>query len=178
MARRRSRPYRPGGPKKKKRATTRTDAPRQARADAIEVHGTVTEPLPNAMVRVELDNGHLLPAHTPGQIRRPSLRTRRGAKGVINIKVTERNGRVVAIEAVHDDDELMMITQNGMMLRTDLTAVREIGRATQGVRLLRLEQGDRVVAVARIAPEKEGEDPAESEDQPPAPPEGDEGQRD
>jgi len=85
-------------------------------------------------------------------------KTRRGAKGVINIRATERNGSVVAIQAVDDDDELMVITANGMMLRTDLTAVREIGRATQGVRLIRLDQGDKVVAVARIAPDEEDED--------------------
>jgi DNA gyrase subunit A len=82
-------------------------------------------------------------------------KTRRGAKGVINVKITERNGFVVAIEAVKDDDELMFITANGMMLRTDLSAVREIGRATQGVRLIRLDEGDKVVAVAKIAPEEE-----------------------
>ncbi len=82
-------------------------------------------------------------------------KTRRGAKGVINIRTTERNGRVVAMRAVTDDDELMMITAKGMMLRTDLTAVREIGRATQGVRLIRLDERDRVVAVAKIASEAE-----------------------
>ncbi len=84
---------------------------------------------------------------------------RRGGKGVINIKTTERNGQVVAIRAVNDDDELMMITMSGIMLRTDLTAVREIGRATQGVRLIRLDEGDKVVAVAKIAPEDEPDPP-------------------
>jgi len=84
-------------------------------------------------------------------------KTRRGGKGVINIKTTERNGRVVAIQAVRDDDELMLITAKGMMLRTDLTAVREIGRATQGVRLIRLDEGDSVVAVAKVAPEDDEE---------------------
>jgi len=84
-------------------------------------------------------------------------KTRRGGKGVINIRTTERNGAVVAIEAVGDDDELMLITQGGMMLRTDLSAVREIGRATQGVRLIRIDENDKVVAVARIAPEDDGE---------------------
>ena len=58
---------------------------------------------------------------------------RRGGRGVINIKTTERNGEVVALKAVGDDDELMMITGKGIMLRTNLDAVREIGRATQGV---------------------------------------------
>jgi len=82
-------------------------------------------------------------------------KTRRGGKGVINIKTTDRNGRVVAIEAVADSDELMLITANGMMLRTDLSAVREIGRATQGVRLIRLDSADKVVGVAKIAPEND-----------------------
>ena len=82
-------------------------------------------------------------------------KTKRGGKGVINIKTTERNGGVVAIRAVKDDDELMMITANGIMLRTDLSAVRVIGRATQGVRLIRLDDKDLVVAVAKIAPEDE-----------------------
>jgi len=86
-------------------------------------------------------------------------KTRRGGKGVINIKTSERNGRVVAILAVTDDDELMMITAKGIMLRTDLSAVREIGRATQGVRLIRLDEGDKVVAAAKIAPEDDEEEP-------------------
>ena len=90
-------------------------------------------------------------------------KTKRGAKGVVNIKTTERNGRVIAIRAVSDHDELMMITAKGMMLRTDLTAIREIGRATQGVRLIRLGAGDRVVAVAKIAPEDEESESSSSD---------------
>ncbi len=86
-------------------------------------------------------------------------KTRRGGKGVINIKTTDRNGGVVTIKAVVDQDELMLITANGMMLRTDLTAVREIGRATQGVRLIRLDEGDKVVAVAKVAPEDDERPP-------------------
>jgi DNA gyrase subunit A len=80
--------------------------------------------------------------------------TKRGGKGVINIKVTERNGPVVAMKGVADDDELMFITAGGIMLRTDLTEVREIGRATQGVRLIRLGEGDKLVAVATVVPEE------------------------
>ncbi|GIK16791.1 MAG: DNA topoisomerase (ATP-hydrolyzing) [Planctomycetota bacterium] len=84
-------------------------------------------------------------------------KTRRGAKGVINIKTTDRNGDVVSLHAVRDDDEMMIITSKGMMLRTGLEAVREIGRATQGVRLIRLDEGDTVVAVARLAKEDQDE---------------------
>jgi DNA gyrase subunit A len=79
--------------------------------------------------------------------------TRRGGKGVINIRTTDRNGKVVAMKAVEDHDELMFITANGIMLRTDLAEVREIGRATQGVRMIRLKDGDRLVAVAKVAAE-------------------------
>ena len=80
--------------------------------------------------------------------------TRRGGKGVINIKTTERNGKVVALKAVADDDELMLITTGGQAMRTDLSALREIGRATQGVRVIRLAEGDKLVAVAPIAKEE------------------------
>ena len=82
-------------------------------------------------------------------------KTRRGSKGVINIKTTERNGKVVALKSVADDDELMFISAKGIVLRTDLSAVREIGRATQGVRLIRMDQGDKVVAVAKIIREED-----------------------
>jgi DNA gyrase subunit A len=88
--------------------------------------------------------------------------TRRGAKGVINIKTTERNGPVVGVKAVRDGDELMMITKNGQVVRIGVTGeLREMGRATQGVRLLKLDDSDKLVAVARVVPEEgEGEQPA------------------
>jgi DNA gyrase subunit A len=86
-------------------------------------------------------------------------KTRRGGKGVINIRTTERNGSVVALMGVTDTDELMFISAKGSALRTDLTQLREIGRATQGVRLIRLGEGDNVVSVARIAREEDEEAP-------------------
>ncbi len=89
-------------------------------------------------------------------------KTRRGGKGVINIKATERNGRVVALKSVTDTDDLMFISAKGIVLRTDSTSMREIGRATQGVRLIRLEEGDKVVAIARIIKEDEDERPGEA----------------
>jgi len=91
-------------------------------------------------------------------------KTRRGSKGVINIKATARNGKVVALKSVSDTDELMFISAKGIALRTDLTQVREIGRATQGVRLIRLDEGDTLVAVAHIVREdEEGEASVPSE---------------
>ena len=76
----------------------------------------------------------------------------RGGSGVINIRTTGRNGRVVGVKSVRDSDELMLITEDGMIVRIGIGDIRTIGRATQGVRLVRLAEGDRVVAVARVAP--------------------------
>jgi DNA gyrase subunit A len=81
--------------------------------------------------------------------------TRRGGKGVINIKTSERNGPVVALRAVTDDDSLILITAQGNLLRMELDQLRDIGRATQGVRLIRAEEDDSVVAVAKVVSEKE-----------------------
>ncbi len=79
--------------------------------------------------------------------------TNRGGKGVINIKTTERNGKVIAVVEAHDDDEMMIMTERGMVIRCPMSNVRTIGRATQGVRVISLEEGDRAVVVARLAKE-------------------------
>ena len=89
----------------------------------------------------------------------------RGGSGVINIQCSERNGVVVAIKSVADDDELMFISKIGIIIRTRAHDVSVIGRNTQGARLMRLTEGDRVMAAAKIvnedAPEEEHEKAAE-----------------
>ena len=80
----------------------------------------------------------------------------RGGVGIINIQTTDRNGKVVGIAYVHDDDQLMLISQQGMILRMKAGGIRTIGRATQGVRLIEMEEGDMVVSVAKLA-EREDE---------------------
>ena len=80
----------------------------------------------------------------------------RGGVGIINIQTTTRNGRVAGIEYVEDEDELMLITQQGKVLRMDTKDIRPIGRATQGVRLIEIDDQDRVVSIARL-PEEEGD---------------------
>ena len=80
----------------------------------------------------------------------------RGGVGIINIQASDRNGKVVGIVFVHDDDQVMLISQQGMILRTTAADIRVIGRATQGVRLIDMEEGDTVVAVAKLA-EKDDE---------------------
>ena len=83
----------------------------------------------------------------------------RGGVGIINVHTTDRNGRVVGIACVRDEDELMLITQQGKILRMIVAGVRPIGRATQGVRLIEIEETDRAVSLARLAEKDEiGED--------------------
>jgi DNA gyrase subunit A len=84
----------------------------------------------------------------------------RGGIGLINIKTTARNGKVVTLKAVQDKDELMMITANGMIIRTGLEEVRSIGRNTQGVRLINLKAGDKLVAAEKISSEAVGDSDA------------------
>ena len=86
--------------------------------------------------------------------------THRDTQGVSNIRTSERNGPVVSIHAVSDEDELMIITTNGLIIRLPVRDLRPIGRNTQGVRLINLGEGDRVIDVSRITPNGEGDDPA------------------
>jgi DNA gyrase subunit A len=81
--------------------------------------------------------------------------TNRGGKGVINVKTTERVGKVVGIAQVDETSEVMLISHYGKIIRMDSTTIRESGRVAQGVRLLHLEPGDRVAAAVVLAPEAE-----------------------
>jgi DNA gyrase subunit A len=79
--------------------------------------------------------------------------TARGAKGVINMKSTRRTGKVVAVMAVKEDSDLMIITKEGKIIRIESSQIRQAGRSTQGVRLVRMEDPDQVAA-ACIIPEE------------------------
>ncbi len=74
----------------------------------------------------------------------------RGGKGIINIKTTERNGPVVAVQVVKEDEEVMMISAEGIIIRQEVEGISPIGRSTQGVTLMRLDSGDTLVAVANV----------------------------
>jgi DNA gyrase subunit A len=82
----------------------------------------------------------------------------RGGVGIINIATTTKNGLVVGVAYVQAGDELLVITQQGMILRMQTDDVRAIGRATQGVTLINIEGDDKVVSIARLV-EKEDEEP-------------------
>jgi DNA gyrase subunit A len=86
--------------------------------------------------------------------------TNRGVKGVINMKTTRKTGNVMAILSVKEDSDLMIVTRDGKMIRIDSGDIRQVGRSTQGVRLVRMEENDQVAAACLIpeAEDKGGED--------------------
>jgi DNA gyrase subunit A len=118
---------------------------------------------------VEMDvveeHGHLLTVTEKGYGKRSEASEYRfqgrGGSGVINIKVTEKNGPVAGIKSVTDADQLLLITQSGMLIRIKVKDIRETGRAAQGVKLIDLDEGDRVVAVAKLAEPEDGDDEAQ-----------------
>ena len=86
--------------------------------------------------------------------------TSRGGKGVTNIKVTDKNGKVVGLKCVTDKDDLMVMTQGGMVVRCSVKDIRETGRVSQGVRLINLKKAnDKVSTIAKVEPEEETSDP-------------------
>jgi len=87
--------------------------------------------------------------------------TSRGGKGVTNIKVTDKNGEVVGLKCVTDRDDVMVMTQTGMTVRSPVKDIRETGRVAQGVRLIKLSDKDRVTALAKVEPEEDEPVPTE-----------------
>jgi DNA gyrase subunit A len=90
----------------------------------------------------------------------------RGGKGIIDIRTSDRNGKVVNLLAVKDDDEVMMITKDGQIVRTKVAEISVIGRNTQGVRCIALNDGDKLVSVARIPSEEPEANPTATEAKP------------
>ncbi|MDQ3243791.1 MAG: DNA gyrase subunit A, partial [Gemmatimonadota bacterium] len=83
---------------------------------------------------------------------------RRGGKGIITVNRTERTGNVVGVMEVLPEDEIMLITRNGVIIRSSVAQIRVTGRIAQGVRLVNLDDGDILTAVARVIPEDDDTD--------------------
>ncbi|MFG6113602.1 DNA gyrase subunit A [Halobacillus sp. MO56] len=90
--------------------------------------------------------------------------TNRGGKGILTCNLTERNGEVVAVKAVTGEEDVMIITATGVLIRMPIESISETGRNTQGVRLIRLQENESVATVAVLEPEEEEELPEESEE--------------
>ena len=107
-----------------------------------------------AMLVAEDGEQSVLTATQKGFGKRTSIteytRHGRGTKGMIAIQQSERNGKVVAATLVHADDEIMLITDRGVLVRTRVSEIREMGRATQGVTLIGLDEGSQLSGLQRI----------------------------
>jgi DNA gyrase subunit A len=114
------------------------------------------------------DRGYILTVTEKGFGKRSPVSsyrlTGRGAMGVINIKTTDKNGKVAGIAHVVDDDQVLIISEQGMIIRFPVSGVRSMGRNTQGVRLINIDEGDKVVAAMKIAAvDKETDDGGETD---------------
>ena len=107
-----------------------------------------------AMLVAEDEHQSVLTASENGYGNRTNIaeytRHGRGTKGMIAIQQSERNGKVVAATLVHVDEEIMMITDRGVLVRTRVAEIRELGRATQGVKLIALDEGSKLSGLQRI----------------------------
>jgi DNA gyrase subunit A len=127
-----------------------------------------------AMLVAEDETQSVLTATENGYGKRTSIveytRHGRGTKGMIAIQQSERNGKVVAATLVRPADEIMLITDTGVLVRTRVSEIRELGRATQGVTLISLDEGAKLIGLQRIVENDANADPEGEE---PGPTEGD-----
>ena len=79
----------------------------------------------------------------------------RGGSGIINLKIVEKNGKVVGIKAVKEDGEIMLISIKGMIVRVEARGISNVGRSTQGVKVINLKPGDKLTAVASVLAKEE-----------------------
>jgi DNA gyrase subunit A len=127
----------------------------------------------DAIVGLDLveQGGTLLAVAENGYGKRSAMdeyrRTHRGGKGIITMKTTDKTGRVIGVRMVTDADQIMLVTSGGKVIRMQVNEIRVIGRNTQGVRLIEMEPGERVAAVARLA---ERDDETEGSETPTAGP--------
>ncbi len=110
-------------------------------------------------MEVALESGTLLTVTENGYGKRTNMDEytliKRGGSGVINIKTSERNGDAVGVKTVKDDDEILLVTKKGQMIRTPVKEISMIGRATQGVKVIKLDEGDKVTTITRVIAKSE-----------------------
>jgi DNA gyrase subunit A len=143
--------------------------------DTTGVIGVVLRKNNDVVVEMDVvdEKAHLLSVTENGYCKRSEVTEYRfqgrGGSGVINVKVTEKNGAVIGIKSVTDADQLLLITERGQLIRIKVKDIRETGRAAQGVRVIQLEEGDRVVGLAKLAEPDDAEEEAQASLPTPAP---------
>lgn len=120
------------------------------------------------MIAVNENDSDILVVSENGYGKRSSIEdyriTNRGGKGVKTINITEKTGKLVAIKNVTDDDDLMIINKSGIAIRMAVADLRVMGRATQGVRLIKVREDDAIAAVAKAMKDEDDEDINEAMD--------------
>ena len=111
------------------------------------------------MICLENDQYEILVVSENGYGKRSALEdyrvTNRGGKGVKTMNITEKTGNLIAIKNVTDNDDLMIINKSGVLIRLGVAELRIVGRATQGVRLINIREGDAIAAVTKVEVEEE-----------------------
>ncbi len=134
--------------------------------NAAGVRGIRLQPGQRVIALIIADEGHILTATANGYGKRTPVEEYpvhgRGGQGVIAIQTTERNGDVVGAVLVQEEDEIMLITDGGTLVRTRVAEVSVMGRNTQGVRLIKLDKGERLVGLERIVELDNGREEEES----------------
>ncbi|SMC80028.1 DNA gyrase subunit A [Moheibacter sediminis] len=130
--------------------------------------GTEENEVIGMIVIADKENETVLVVSEKGYGKRTSIEdyriTNRGGKGVTTLNITEKTGKLIAIQSVTDDNDLMIINKSGVTIRTGVKEMRVMGRATQGVRLINLKNNDKIAAVAKVAVEEEVEEELEDID--------------
>ncbi|MDK7675393.1 DNA gyrase subunit A [Weeksella virosa] len=110
----------------------------------------------------DMENETVLVVSEKGYGKRTSIEdyreTNRGGKGVTTLNITEKTGKLIAIESVTDDNDLMIINKSGVAIRTGLSEIRVMGRATQGVKLINLKKNDEIAAIAKVEVDEDVEE--------------------
>ena len=114
------------------------------------------------MICVESEEANVLVVSSNGYGKRSAVAdyriTNRGGKGVKTINITDKTGDLISMKNVTDEDDLMIITRKGITIRMHIDELRVMGRATQGVKLINLRNGDEIAAVAKVYRDDEGEE--------------------
>jgi len=129
---------------------------------------TVKDDLVVGVISMENQVNDVLVVSEKGYGKRSSIEdyriTNRGGKGVKTINITEKTGNLISVKSVDDDSDLMIITKNGIAIRLSVSKLRVMGRATQGVRLINLREGDAIAAIAKVPSSIDNGNDEESEE--------------
>jgi len=139
-----------------------------AEGEELEIVETAEPETDDAEVVASDERGEILTVTEKGFGKRTPVSAyrlqSRGGIGVTNIKTTDKNGKVAGISYVFEDDQVLLITEQGMIIRTNVADIRSIGRSTQGVRVINIDENDLVVAAVKLVDKDDGEEDVPTDD--------------